>query len=40
MASQFWVEKECIEEGIAGDMGYDVGLCAGNILSTVLDVKL
>lgn len=40
MISDFWVQKDCIEEGIAGDMGYDVGMCAGNIVSTMLDVKL
>ena len=40
MISDFWTQKECMEEGIAGEMGYDVGMCAGNIVSTMLDVKL
>ena len=37
MISDFEVKKECIDEGMAGDMGYDVGLCAGQSVSAILD---
>merc|ERR1712139_576574 len=40
MINDFWVEKQCIEEGIAGEMGYDVGNCAGEMVSTTFDTKL
>lgn len=40
MISDFEKKKECIEEGMAGDMGYDVGLCAGQSVSAILDSVL
>jgi len=40
MISEFDLKKECIEEGLAGDMGYDVGLCAGQGVSAILDSVL
>jgi hypothetical protein len=40
MISDFWVEKECIDEGTAAGLGYDVGRCAGNMVSAITDVQL
>ena len=38
--SDFWTELDCINEGMEGNLGYDVGLCVGHIASMWMDTLL
>jgi hypothetical protein len=38
--SEFSTLKKCIEQGIEGENGYDVGVCSGEFVSLILDTKL
>ena len=40
MISDFWVEKECTDEGTAAGLGYDVGRFAENMKCESLLVEL
>jgi len=40
LISQIPTYRECIQQGLAGANGFDVGICSGKIISTVMDTKL
>ena len=37
MVADFWKYYECIKEGKYGGNGFDVGMCAGKIVSLMID---